>query len=148
MGEPDGRRLAVRLRSVAGTLDSGAGAQRSDPKRGDPADYPRGRGPQGDAIRILNYARCVRGGTAAPRLSGPPAEVRAGGGDLELPRETGGHPPGFVGRLDRDGDGKVSRQEFDGPPDHFPVLDRNRDGYLTEDEAPLRPPFPRSRSRE
>jgi hypothetical protein len=39
----------------------GAGAQRSDPKQGDPADYPQGRGPQGDAIRILNYVRCVRG---------------------------------------------------------------------------------------
>jgi hypothetical protein len=40
----------------------GAGAQRSDPKRGDPAEYPHGRGPQGDEIRIYNYARCVRGG--------------------------------------------------------------------------------------
>ena len=39
----------------------GAGAQRSDPKRGDPAAYPHGRGPQGDVIRILNYVRCVRG---------------------------------------------------------------------------------------
>lgn len=38
----------------------GAGAQRSDPKSGDPADYPYGRGPQGDAIRIHNYVRCVR----------------------------------------------------------------------------------------
>ena len=38
----------------------GAGAQRSDPKSGDPADYPYGRGPQGDAIRIYNYVRCVR----------------------------------------------------------------------------------------
>ena len=38
----------------------GAGAQRSDPKSGDPADYPQGRGPQGDAIRIYNYVRCVR----------------------------------------------------------------------------------------
>ncbi len=38
----------------------GAGAQRSDPKQGNPADYPYGRGPQGDAIRIYNYARCVR----------------------------------------------------------------------------------------
>lgn len=38
----------------------GAGAQRSDPKTGDPADYPTGHGPQGDAIRILNYVRCVR----------------------------------------------------------------------------------------
>ncbi len=40
----------------------GAGAQRSDPKEGDPSDYPNGHGPQGDAIRIYNYVRCVRGG--------------------------------------------------------------------------------------
>ena len=38
----------------------GAGAQRSDPKAGDPADFPTGRGPQGDAIRVYNYVRLVR----------------------------------------------------------------------------------------
>lgn len=38
----------------------GAGAQRSDPKTGSASDYPDGRGPQGDAIRILNYLRLVR----------------------------------------------------------------------------------------
>ena len=38
----------------------GAGAQRSDPKDGDPADYPQGHGPQGDVIRIFNYVRLVR----------------------------------------------------------------------------------------
>jgi hypothetical protein len=38
----------------------GAGAQRGDPKAGDPAAYPTGHGPQGDAIRILNYVRLVR----------------------------------------------------------------------------------------
>ena len=38
----------------------GAGAQRSDPKSGDPARYPTGRGPQGDDIRIYNYVRAVR----------------------------------------------------------------------------------------
>jgi len=38
----------------------GAGAQRSDPKDGDPTDYPTGNGPQGDAIRIFNFVRCVR----------------------------------------------------------------------------------------
>jgi hypothetical protein len=38
----------------------GAGAQRSDPKQGNPADYPYGHGPQGDAIRIYNYVRLVR----------------------------------------------------------------------------------------
>ena len=40
----------------------GAGAQRSDPKTGDPAAFPHGRGPQGDVIRIFNHVRCVRGG--------------------------------------------------------------------------------------
>ncbi|NQV13851.1 DUF1566 domain-containing protein [bacterium] len=38
----------------------GAGAQRSDPKTGDPEEFPTGHGPQGDAIRIFNYVRCVR----------------------------------------------------------------------------------------
>jgi len=38
----------------------GAGAQRSDPKSGDPGDYPYGHGPQGDVIRIYNYVRLVR----------------------------------------------------------------------------------------
>jgi hypothetical protein len=42
----------------------GAGAQRSDPKTGDPADYAGGRGPQGDEVRIYNYVRLVRGGSA------------------------------------------------------------------------------------
>jgi len=38
----------------------GAGAQRSDPKNGNPKDYPYGRGPQGDVIRIFNFVRLVR----------------------------------------------------------------------------------------
>lgn len=38
----------------------GAGAQRSDSKTGDPDDYPKGHGPQGDVVRIYNYARLVR----------------------------------------------------------------------------------------
>lgn len=40
----------------------GAGAQRSDPKSGDPNNYSQGHGPQGDDIRIYNYVRCVSGG--------------------------------------------------------------------------------------
>ncbi|WMW25841.1 DUF1566 domain-containing protein [Methanolobus sediminis] len=38
----------------------GAGAQRSDPKSGDPDDYGN-NAPQGDAIRVYNYVRPVRG---------------------------------------------------------------------------------------
>ncbi len=42
----------------------GAGAQRSDPKSGDPADFPIGRGPQGDVLRIYNMALLVRGSSS------------------------------------------------------------------------------------
>jgi hypothetical protein len=38
----------------------GAGAQRSDPKTGDPRNYAHGRGPQGDIVRINNFVRLVR----------------------------------------------------------------------------------------
>ncbi len=39
----------------------GAGAQRSDPKQGNPNNFPHGFGPQGDVIRIYNFVRLVRG---------------------------------------------------------------------------------------
>jgi len=38
----------------------GAGAQRSDPKAGNPQDYPVFWGPQGDVRYVFNYVRCVR----------------------------------------------------------------------------------------
>lgn len=41
----------------AGQLFYRQDAQRSDPKTGDPALFPHGRGPQGDVIRIDNYVR-------------------------------------------------------------------------------------------
>ena len=51
-GLPDGKLTNVH----------GAGAQRSDPKSGDPADYAQGRGTPGqdDQVRIYNFVRCVR----------------------------------------------------------------------------------------
>jgi len=53
MGPPGGRQK--QLINV-----HGAGAQRSDPKTGDPAQFPLGHGPQGDDVRINNFVRCVR----------------------------------------------------------------------------------------
>lgn len=44
----------------------GAGAQRSDPKLGNPADYPQGMGPQGDVRRIYHLVRLVRDAGRAP----------------------------------------------------------------------------------
>lgn len=49
----------------------GAGAQRSDPKSGNPADYEGGFGPQGDEIRIYNYVRCVRTATSIEKQTQP-----------------------------------------------------------------------------
>jgi hypothetical protein len=49
------------MSNLGGWIDvHGAGAQRSDPKTGNPANFPTGFGPQGDAIRIYNYFRLVR----------------------------------------------------------------------------------------
>lgn len=74
----------------------GAGAQRSDPKSGDPADYPTGHGPQGDSIRIYNYARCVRGGVSSEIFTGGVVD-QFSGSDMMLPGsdlgQVGG-PPG------------------------------------------------------
>jgi Ca2+-binding EF-hand superfamily protein len=36
--------------------------------------------------------------------------------------------------MDKDGDGKVSREEFTGPKERFDLLDRNGDGVVTEEE--------------
>ena len=55
----------------------GAGAERCDPKTGDPEDYPHGFGPQGDVARIFNYVRLVRGGTSTSGI-GRPVGTRSG----------------------------------------------------------------------
>jgi hypothetical protein len=77
----------------------GAGAQRSDPKSGDPADWEDGFGPQNDQIRIYNYARCVLNGAQFVEVTGsgsyeagvqPAAGSQLPGGG-EPP--TGGQPP-------------------------------------------------------
>ena len=66
------------------------------------------------------------------------------------PRGHGEGPPqggSFIERLDKNGDGKVSKEEFDGPAEHFAHFDRDGDGAITEDEAPKGPPPPRGRDR-
>ena len=56
-----GQALAYDRRTGKFTNNAhGAGAQRSDPKEGDPRRFPQGRGPQADQIRIYNYVRAVR----------------------------------------------------------------------------------------
>jgi hypothetical protein len=64
--------------------------------------------------------------------------MRQGGGQMGPGGGMGA--AGFIKRLDKNGDGKVSRDEFDGPPDRFGDFDRNGDGFVTADEAPAAPP--------
>lgn len=67
----------------------GAGAQRSDPKAGDPDDYPTGRGPQGDTIHINNYVRAVRYVEVVDPGGDPGGDL---GGELP-PGDRGDAPP-------------------------------------------------------
>ena len=66
VGNPGERAAYVSFGKATGRMFGtwmdvhGAGAQRSDPKVGNAADFPDGRGPQGDAIRIQNFVRLVR----------------------------------------------------------------------------------------
>ena len=93
----------------------GAGAQRSDPKSGDPADWPTGHGPQGDAIRIYNAVRLVRGSDVTETPDGDPTagstvtvvDLTDGGssaqpagqaGPGDQPTNSGYQPTGPIGR--------------------------------------------------
>ena len=117
----------------------GAGAQRSDPKSGDAAQFPRGRGPQGDVIRIENMVRCVRGGNVESVESRVEAEAPA-----SKPEERGGREAGraptqerqqrFIRRFDANKDGQVTRDEYGGEARRFDRFDQNGDGVVTSEE--------------
>ncbi len=116
----------------------GAGAQRSDLKAGDPALFPHGRGPQGDVIRINNFVRCVRGGGVSLKAEGSKEKVNAALQSSTNEQSKGNIPNEHFKRLDKNGDGKISKTEFDGPAEHFNMMDSNKDAYLSQNE--LRPP--------
>ena len=122
----------------------GAGSQRSDPKAGDPAMFPHGRGPQGDVIRIYNHVRLVRGGGVVLRAqtsaTPPPPRGRAFG-------QTPGGPPGSPGAneprlpasplvmaLDLNGDGVLDADELAKAAASLKALDTDGDGRLTPGE--------------
>lgn len=143
----------------------GAGAQRSDPKTG---RAELGRGPQGDAVRIKNFVRLVRGGEVKAQIAPAITDQNRYPNKVHVLRNTlktgsdpssrhmrlsnqppmpGGPPPGpgmgpeiFIRRHDLNGDNKVSRSEFPGPPEHFQQFDKNKNGYIEQSEAPVGPP--------
>ena len=86
----------------------GAGAQRSDPKSGDPGDWAGGFGPQGDEIRIYNCARAVRNIDAGAVKRVQPATT-ALPHKMPLRRRPRRPPPPFPARRrDREGPKAVS----------------------------------------
>jgi hypothetical protein len=153
IGEMDGRIMDVH----------GAGSQRSDPKLGTAA---LGHGPQGDAVRVKNFVRVVRGAALLNRTpeqttdyDAYPYKVVLNDREKSVIDSDSGRPPSsdnrpeqneplspanfvghFIERLDKNGDGQVSRHEFDGPKDRFGFHDQDGDGYLTEKELQINPP--------
>lgn len=71
--------------------------------------------------------------------SGPPPCKRKGKKG-ERNRERGSRGGSLIERLDQDGDGQVSQDEFDGPTEHFERIDQNGDGYIDKAEASKRRP--------
>lgn len=112
----------------------GAGSQRSDPKTGYATNFPYGRGPQGDVIRIENMVRLVRGGQSktvtADRTETSNQRKRPS------PDEPLSKSNDFMNREDQNSDGKVTQEEFRGPTKHFKRFDKNNDGFISADEVP------------
>jgi hypothetical protein len=113
----------------------GAGAQRSDPKSGDPRQFPRGRGPQGDVIRIFNHVRLVRGGGVEPRVADAAPKQTA------VPQEgppagppSGQFTPPLISALDSNHNDIIEPEEIAKASEALKKLDKNGDGKLSPEE--------------
>ena len=98
----------------------GAGAQRSDPKSGDPANFSEGRGSPGqqDQVRIYNSARCVRDGVSVEIFTGGEVDEFSGGrgqppGGPQGQPGQGGPPPEAIDACSGAGEGDAC--EFTAP---------------------------------
>jgi len=91
---------------------------------------------EGSTIWILTEDKFLR-------VSLKSLRVKAGA-DLG-PLASKGDPGDWLALLDRNGDGKVSRDEwrdYRAPPEHFQFADRNRNGVLEKGELKNLPPAP------
>jgi hypothetical protein len=107
----------------------GAGAQRGDPKSGDPAEYPEGRGPQGDDVRINNYVRLVRNVNPDEVMLTTPREPTEADNRRHSPASVPGQTP----------DGDPSQPGDDGPPSDRPQPGEGDDERRPPMDRPPRP---------
>ncbi len=77
-------------------------------------------------VQTTESVAAAKARVPSPGRSGAAAEGRLGGG-MSWER--------ISGREDKNGDGKVTKEEFTGPPILFQRLDSNRDGVLTREEV-------------
>lgn len=113
----------------------GAGAQRSDPKSGDPKQFPRGRGPQGDVIRIFNFVRLVRGGGVETRAADAPQKPAAATPDgPPSGPPSGPFTPPLVSALDSNHNDIIDPEEITKAAETLKKLDKNGDGKLSPEE--------------
>ncbi|QYY36453.1 DUF1566 domain-containing protein [Ruficoccus sp. ZRK36] len=126
----------VRVNNFVRCVRGGAAVFRAKAPASDPDAYPTQVVVDGHRYKPAESSS-VRPRTGGMMRGQGQSNSDQGPGGMRGP---GGNRPSFIEHLDRDGDGKVSRSEFDGPPNHFDVLDKNGDGTLTEDEAPSGPP--------
>ena len=104
----------------------GAGCQRSDPKDGDPDDYPlAGQGPQGDVQRVFNYVRLVRDAGSLIGDLDDDGDIDADDVDL-LCANMGGDSATY----DMDGDGDVDEDDMTFHVETYLEYDLDLDGIV------------------
>lgn len=109
----------------------GAGAQRSDPKAGEPKQFPRGRGPQGDVIRIFNMVRLVRGGGVETHAADAARKPAVAAPDGPPP---GSFTPPLITALDANQNDIIDPGEISKAAEALMKLDKNGDGKLSPEE--------------
>ncbi len=130
----------VRVLNYVRLVRGGSVSERSTPPKIDKSVYPYIIKVAGNTSSSQSSSQ-IQNMSHPGQQSGPGGQTGSGGqtgpGRQNRPSFNG---KGFVDRLDQDGDGKVSKSEFDGPSHHFSQFDRNSDGFISEDEAPMGPP--------
>ncbi|WP_108061013.1 Lcl domain-containing protein [Poseidonibacter lekithochrous] len=128
LGYMNDRRLNIR--SLVDV--HGSGAQRSDPKSGSKMKFSKGRGPQGDVVRIYNFARCVSDNYT--KVNTKRTFVKALNENVPIIR--GNDNMKAIKFFDRNNDSKISYKEAPKRmQENFSRHDLNDDGFIDSNEA-------------